>query len=110
MNLSVACTLLYRSYLQYLNTYLCLYLVSLARLSHPKRESLVKAVLCSCTMQPYLDALHFDQQSCMFSGPQFLYQTALHLPYHECNRGCVAMHWSCSVGLLHAQLLDIEHL
>ena len=51
-------------------------LVSLARLSYPKREkslSLVKAVLCSCTAQPYLDTL---QQS-LFCGPQFVYQTTL---------------------------------
>ena len=42
-----------------------------------ERKSLVKAVLCSCTVRPCLDTLCCDQQSC-FCSPQFVYQTVLH--------------------------------
>ena len=82
-------------------------LVSRARLSYPKRESLVKAVLGSCIARPYLATLRFDNQLCN-CGPQFVYQTTLYVPRgHQLQSYAVSGHtyWSRSVGYFTLQTL-----
>ena len=58
------------------------------------RKSLVEAVLCSCTAQPYLDALRFDQQSCLVVLSLY---TKLHYTYHVAQ---AAQLWVCSHALV----------
>ena len=79
-------------------------LVSLARLSYPKRE---KESGESCTMQLYCAAL--VGRTTFWLTVMFNLRPSVYIPNHtttlatwhqQSDCGFVAVHWSCSVGLL----------